>query len=126
VHQAPPTEALVSLGRSRILGRIWVPPEQKEKDVYELTEILDAYHLFRALSGTIQAYGITRAQLETETFERGTPTRTDFEQLVKFAGIPHFTHAYRTDECRGLLDHLSIHFWGGVRITRSGKKRSLA
>jgi hypothetical protein len=83
VHQAPPTEALVSLGRSRILGRIWVPPEQKEKDVYELTEILDAYHLFRALSGKIQGYGITRAQLETEAFERGTPIRTDFEQLVK-------------------------------------------
>ncbi|MGA8477215.1 MAG: hypothetical protein WB696_04585 [Chthoniobacterales bacterium] len=47
------TEALVSLRRSRILGRIWVPPGQKEKDVYELTEILDAYHHFRALSGKI-------------------------------------------------------------------------
>jgi hypothetical protein len=35
------TEAVVSLGRSRILGRIWDQPEQKEKDVYELTEILE-------------------------------------------------------------------------------------
>jgi hypothetical protein len=43
-------EVLESLGRSRILSRIWVPPEQNEKDVYELTEILDAHHLFRALS----------------------------------------------------------------------------
>lgn len=77
------TEALVSLGRSRILGRIWVPPERMEKDVYALTEILYAYHLFRALSGRIRGYGITRAQLETEAIEGGTLIRTDFEQLAK-------------------------------------------
>jgi len=35
------------------------------------------------LSGKIQRYGITRAQLETEAIERGTLIRTDFEELAK-------------------------------------------
>jgi rhodanese-related sulfurtransferase len=61
-------EMLEWLGRSRILSRISVPPEQKEKDVYELTEILDAHHLFRALSGKIEGYGISLPQLETLCF----------------------------------------------------------
>jgi hypothetical protein len=72
-----------SLGRSRILSRIWVPPLQNEKDVYELTEILDAHHLFRALSGKIEGYGISLPQLEIEAIESGTLIRTDFEQLAK-------------------------------------------
>jgi hypothetical protein len=37
--------------------------------LYELTEVLDAHHLFRALTGKIQGYGITLPQLQTETFE---------------------------------------------------------
>jgi hypothetical protein len=73
------TEALISLGRSRILGRIWFPPEQ----IYELTEVLDAHHLFCALTGKIQGYGITLPQLQTETFEGITVLGTDFEQLAK-------------------------------------------
>jgi len=76
-------EMLESLGRSRILSRIWVPPLQNEKDVYELTEILDAHHLFRALSGKIEGYGISLPQLEIEAIESGTLIRTDFEQLAK-------------------------------------------
>jgi hypothetical protein len=76
-------EMLESLGRSRILSRIWVPPEQKEKGAYELTEILDAHHLFRALSGKIQGYGISLPQLGTEANESGTLIRTDFERLTK-------------------------------------------
>jgi hypothetical protein len=64
----PSIEVLESLGRSRVLSRIWVPPEQKEKGVYELTEILDAHHLFRALSGKIEGYGISLPQLETLCF----------------------------------------------------------
>jgi hypothetical protein len=74
---------LESLGRSRVLSRIWVPREQKEKGVYELTEILDAHHLFRALSGKIEGYGISLPQLETEANESGTLMRTNFEQLTK-------------------------------------------
>jgi hypothetical protein len=54
-----------------------------EKDVYELTEILYAYHLFRAFNGRIRGYGITRAELETEAIEHGTLIRTDFEQLAE-------------------------------------------
>lgn len=76
-------EVLESLGRSRILSRVWVPPAQNEEDVYELTEILDAHHLFRALSGRIQGYGISQPQLETETTESDTIIRTNFEQLAK-------------------------------------------
>ena|SRR5258708_926869 len=75
-------EVLESLGRSRVLSRIWVPPEQKEKGVYELTEILDAHHLFRALNGKIEGYRISLPQLETEANESGTLIRTDFEQLA--------------------------------------------
>jgi len=75
-------EVLESLGRSRVLSRIWVPPEQKEKGVYEPTEILDAHHLFRALNGKIEGYGISLPQLETEADESGTLIRTDFEQLA--------------------------------------------
>jgi hypothetical protein len=74
-------EVLESLGRSRILSRVWVPPAQNKEDVYELTEILDAHHLFRALSGRIQGYGISQPQLETETTESDTVIRTNFEQL---------------------------------------------
>jgi hypothetical protein len=77
------TEALISLGRSRILGRIWFPPEQKEREIYELTEVLDAHHLFRALTGKIQGYGITLPQLQTETIEGISVLGTDFEQLAK-------------------------------------------
>jgi hypothetical protein len=73
---------LESLGRSRVLSRIWVPREQKEKGVYELTEILDAHHLFRALNGKIEGYAISLPQLETEANESGTLIRTDFEQLA--------------------------------------------
>jgi hypothetical protein len=75
-------EVLESLGRSRVLSRIWVPPEQKERGVSELTEILDAHHLFRALNGKIEGYGISLPQLETEANESGTLIRTDFEQLA--------------------------------------------
>jgi hypothetical protein len=78
----PSIEVLESLGRSRVLSRIWVPPEQKEKGVYELTEILDAHHLFRALNGKIEGYRISLPQLETEANESGTVIRTDFEQLA--------------------------------------------
>jgi hypothetical protein len=60
-----------------------VPPEQKEKDVYELTEILDAHHLFRALSGKIERYGTSHPELETEAVESVTVARTDFERLAK-------------------------------------------
>jgi hypothetical protein len=52
------TEPLVWLGRSRILGRIGDQPEQKEKDVYELSEILDAYDVFRTLSGKYKDMGL--------------------------------------------------------------------
>jgi hypothetical protein len=52
------TEPLVWLGRSRILGGIGDQPEQKEKDVYELTEILDAYDVFRTLSGKYKDMGL--------------------------------------------------------------------
>jgi hypothetical protein len=76
-------EALVLLGRSRIVSRVWVLPEQNEKKAYELTEILDAHHLFRALTGKIQGYGINLPQGQTEATEGDTVIRTDFEQLVK-------------------------------------------
>jgi hypothetical protein len=76
-------DALVSLGRSRILSRIWVPRVERENDVYVLTEILDAHHLFRALSGKVQGYGMNWPQLETEAIESGAVIRTDFDRLVK-------------------------------------------
>jgi hypothetical protein len=76
-------DVLESLGRSRILSRVWVRPMQNEQDIYELTEILDARHLFRALSGKILGYGITQPHLETETTESDTVIRTNFEQLTK-------------------------------------------
>jgi hypothetical protein len=74
---------LETLCRSRILSRIWVAPKQKEKAVYELTEILDAHHLFRALSGKIQGYGISLPQFKIDAIESGRVAITDFEQLVK-------------------------------------------
>jgi hypothetical protein len=30
---------------------MWFPPEQKEMEIYELTDVLDAHHLFRAFDG---------------------------------------------------------------------------
>lgn len=53
-------QALEHLGRSYVLDHTWVPVDSKRKDVDELTEVLDAYHLFRALSGQIRGFEITR------------------------------------------------------------------
>ena len=59
------------------LGKTIIAAKERKKN-----EILDAHHLFRALNGKIEGYGISLPQLETEANESGTLIRTDFEQLA--------------------------------------------
>jgi hypothetical protein len=62
-------EALVLIGRSRVLNRVWVAPDRGLKGTYELVEVLDAHNLFRALSGNIRGYQLTIPTVAIHTWQ---------------------------------------------------------
>jgi hypothetical protein len=76
-------DAIERLGRSRILNRTWVASEQTRKDIYELTEVLDAHHLFHVLGGaTARGYFLTHPTVEAGSGE-SVIRETDFQRLAK-------------------------------------------
>jgi plasmid maintenance system antidote protein VapI len=76
-------EAIMQIGKSRILNRVWVAPDRGLKGTYELLEVLDAHNLFRALSGNIRGYQLTYPTVEEVGEGDFSGWATDFQKLAK-------------------------------------------